>query len=180
MVALSAGGISMNQSIGGLVVCLLGLVACNVEHYDDCDGDSFDYGDDIGGSHSRAGASSTGGTPTGGGTAGSSKGGSAPGEAGGEASGGGTGPVVVPPRICDEESDCEPGFNCDLEQQQCLPADEETCAELKTEAACTHRSDCTPIYAGTNCSCGQDCECKGGEPGCVCESFAFFVCEAAN
>ena len=40
----------MNKSIAGFVVCLLGLAACNVEHYDDdCDGDSFDYGDDFGG-----------------------------------------------------------------------------------------------------------------------------------
>lgn len=180
----------MNKSIGGLVVCLFGLVACNVEHYDDdCTGDSFDYGDDSGGtdSHSRAGASSSSGkTSTGSGaTAGSmAAAGSAPNGAGGDDSGtagssasGGTGPVVVAPPPCDQESDCNPGFNCNLDTQQCLPSDEETCGELKTEAACTHRSDCTPNYAGTNCSCGQDCECHGGEPGCVCEKFAFFVCQ---
>jgi hypothetical protein len=178
----------MKKSIGGFVVCLLGLAACNVEHYDDCKDDSFDFEGDFGGSvgHSRAGASGTGGktsgdsgAATGGGTTAGSgaTGGSAPDGAGGEAGGSsGSGPVVVPPQHCEQESDCEPGFNCDLEQQQCLPSDEETCAELKTEAACTHRSDCTPIYAGTNCSCGQDCKCRGGEPGCVCETFGFFGC----
>ena len=40
----------MKKSIGGLVVCLLGLTACNVEHYDDCDG--VDLEGDFGGSHS--------------------------------------------------------------------------------------------------------------------------------
>lgn len=177
----------MNKSIGGFVVCALGLIACNVEHYDDCTGDSFDYGDDVGGSAgtSRAGASpSSGKTGNSGGSSGaagsSPTGGSSPDGAGGQSDGtAGTSPGTLP-KPCDEESDCDPGFNCNFEQQQCLPSDEETCGELKTEAACTHRSDCTPIYAGTNCSCGQDCECKGGEPGCVCESFEFFVCEAAN
>jgi len=67
-----------------------------------------------------------------------------------------------------------------LEAHECLPAAEETCGELETELACTHRSDCTPIYGGTNCSCGQDCECQGGEPGCICESFEFFVCRAVE
>ena len=180
----------MNKSIGGFVVCLLGLVACNVEHYDDCTGDSFDYGDDSGGSvgHSRAGSSSSSGKTSGdsgatasGATAGRATAGSAPDGAGGDRQNtGGSGPVVAPPRHCDQESDCDPGFNCDLEAQQCLPSDEETCGELKSEAACTHRSDCTPIYGGINCSCGQDCECEGGEPGCVCESFEFFVCRPAE
>jgi hypothetical protein len=178
----------MKKSIGGLVVCLLGLTACNVEHYDDCDG--VDLDGDFGGSHSLPSKPSSAGkasTDGGGGTAGNaaagstSTGGSAPEGAGGDESGvAGSGPVIVPPTHCDDESDCEPGSNCDLETQQCLPSDEETCGELQSEAACTHRSDCTPIYAGTNCSCGQDCECKGGEPGCVCEKFEFFVCQAAG
>ena len=176
----------MKKSIGGLVVCLLGLVACNVEHYDGCDEDGFDDGDAFGGSHSRAGTSSTAGkaglTPPSAGTAagGSDATAGGTGSAGTAAAGAGGDPVVVPPDPCDKERDCSPGYNCDLEQRECQPAAEETCGELETEAACTHRSDCTPIYGGTNCSCGQDCECKGGEPGCVCQSFQFFVCEAAS
>lgn len=176
----------MKKSIGGLVVCLLGLAACNVEHYDDCDG--VDLDGDFGGSHSLPskpsgggkGSSDGGGTTSSGGTGSNSGGGTAPNGAGGDDGVAGSGPIVVPPTHCDEESDCDPGFNCEQETQQCLPADEETCAELETEAACTHRSDCTPIYGGTNCSCGQDCECQGGEPGCICESFEFFVCQAAE
>jgi hypothetical protein len=176
----------MKKSIGGLVVCLLGLVACNVERYDDCDGDDFDDRDAFGGSHSRAGAGSTSGkagspsTSAGteaGGTAAASGGTGSTGTAG-AAAGGEVG--AEPPDACDRERDCAAGYNCDIERRECLPADEETCGELETEAACTHRSDCTPIYGGTNCSCGPDCECKGGEPGCVCQSFQFFACEAAS
>lgn len=174
----------MKKSIGGLVVCLLGLVACNVEHYEDCDGDGFDDGDAFGGSHSRAGSSSTSGKAgstsdsagtASGGTAATSGG---TGSAGTAAAAGESG--IATPDPCDKERDCAPGYNCNLEQRECLPAAEETCGELETEAACTHRSDCTPIYGGTNCSCGQDCECKGGDPGCVCESFEFFVCRVAE
>jgi len=174
----------MKKSIG-LVVCLLGLAACNVEHYDDCDTDDFDSEGDFGGSHSLPskpsssgkGSTDNGGSAGSGAVAGSSStGGSTPDGAGAS----GAPPVVVPPDTCERERDCKPGFNCDLESNECLPAAEETCGELETETACTHRSDCTLIYGGTNCSCGQDCECQGGEPGCICESFEFFVCRAAE
>jgi hypothetical protein len=190
----------MNKSIGGFVVCLLGLVACNVERYDDCDGDSFDYGDDFGGSFSYGGstpkaghASTDGGRSSDGGTASSHAGTGNSATAGNTNSNGGTdsgsagavdtgqaGTAVVPPKSCAKERDCEPGYNCAADTHECLPAAEETCGELETELACTHRSDCTPIYGGTNCSCGKDCECHGGEPGCVCETFQFFVCQAAE
>ena len=62
-------------------------------------------------------------------------------------------------------------------RNQCVAADAETCPELRTEANCDNRNDCVSIYAGTNCSCGPECTCIGGEPGCVCENFAFFTCE---
>jgi len=175
----------MNKSIGGIIVCLFGLAACNVEHYDDCNQDGFEDDDAFGGSHSRAGSSTgatsaTGGTETGG-SAGTAAGGTgaAPGSAGTEMGSAGAPPVVVV-TPCERERDCDPGYNCDVASHACQPAAEETCGELETEAACTHRSDCTPIYGGTNCSCGADCECQGGEPGCVCEAFEFFVCRAAE
>ena len=173
----------MNKSIGGFVVCLLGLVACNVEHFDDCEGDSFDYDDGFGGSHKTPVPPASGGTNAASGGTDAASGGTDATNGAGATSGagatngeGGAAPAVEP-TACDSEDDCEPGFNCAFDAQQCQPADEETCGELDTEAACTHRSDCTPVYAGTNCSCGQDCECRGGEPGCVCESFGFFGCE---
>ena len=116
-------------------------------------------------------ASGNGGTETGG-TSASGSAGTATGAAGE--------PPVVVVTPCERERDCDAGYNCNLETHDCEAAAEETCGELETEAACTHRSDCTPIYGGTNCSCGADCECQGGEPGCICESFEFFVCRAAE
>jgi hypothetical protein len=183
----------MNKSMGFIVASVLGLVACNVEHYDDECGDKFDYGDDVtsdsghagskaGGGHGSTGGSSAtqagsgasaGTDTTTGGTAGAPPASDSGGDGGGD-------PPVVPATACEKERDCAPGNNCNYDVHECQPAAEETCGELDTELACTHRSDCTPIYGGTNCSCGQDCECHGGEPGCVCESFQFFVCQAAE
>jgi hypothetical protein len=191
----------MNKSIVCFVACLLGLVACNVEHYEDCNPDDpLAGGDDFGGTHTGyAGSKASGGHSTGSGgsastqagtgsgataaTAGSSEtsdGGDTQNDASGGVSGeAGAPPVAAPPTPCEKERDCAPGYNCNLEQHQCLPADQETCDELDTELACTNRKDCTPVYGGVNCSCGTNCECHGGEPGCVCESFQFFVCQDA-
>jgi hypothetical protein len=172
----------MNQWFGGFVVCVLGLFACNVEHYEDCGGDGFDEGTHAGGESSPGpGAPSGPGLPSGPGSpseagAGATPDASGSGTSGSGGSSGSVAPIVTP---CAEERDCAAGFNCDHETELCQAADEETCGELATERACTHRSDCTAIYAGTNCSCGQDCECRGGDPGCVCESFEFFACAPA-
>ena len=186
----------MNRVIKGCVLSLLGLVsACNIEDWDDeCEEDDVeicgfdgckephpadDDDDDDGGSAtphkpSDGGAASTGGSSSAGTTA---SGGSS--SAGSPASGGSAGkpPAEPVPTPCDQESDCDPGFNCSPDTHECTPTDQETCGELRSELSCGNRVDCTPIYAGTGCSCGQDCECVGGEPGCICESFAFFVCE---
>ncbi len=171
----------MKKSSGGFIVCLLGLAACNFEHYEDCNGDELDIGDDdaFGGSvHSIAGSSWSGAWA---GEAGStSSTGAQAGSSGAQGGAGGSGAAPVVPDSCDAERDCDPGYNCNFISHECQPAAEETCGELTTEVACSHRSDCTPIYGGTNCSCGQDCECHGGEPGCVCESFQFFVCQPAE
>ncbi|MCC6900353.1 MAG: hypothetical protein IT377_15350 [Polyangiaceae bacterium] len=78
---------------------------------------------------------------------------------------------------CVKESDCLGGFNCDAPTKSCLPSATETCGEVGSEAACLTRKDCVPSYAGVDCTCGPDCKCLGGEPGCVCESFEFFRCE---
>jgi hypothetical protein len=180
----TAREISMNKSLGYVVACVLGLGACNVEHYDDDCADSFDIGDDFDNGPRHAGAAGSGGhdagAHAGGGNTGATPnaGGTNPGPSDG---GSANDPPVTPePTACQQERDCAPGYNCNPDVHECQPADEETCAELATEAACTHRSDCTPVYGGTNCSCGQDCECHGGEPGCVCETFQFFVCQAAE
>ena len=169
----------MNKSIGLFVVAALCLGACNVEHYDDCgDKDPFDFDDDFE-TGARAGTSGKAGSaPNGeGGTSGSG------GTDGGGSSAAGTGGTTEPEppaTPCAQENDCGPGFNCNFDVNECQPADAETCGELESEAACSERADCVPIYGGTNCSCGADCECQGGEPGCICESFQYFVCQPAE
>ena len=188
----------MIKSMGLLVAGVLCLGACNVEHYDDCDAGGFDYDDEFENGSHRAGTSakagsggSQGGSSSSGGSSGStSEGGSSEGgstnagtsgsSVAGAGEGGSPEPLEPPATPCDRERDCEPGFNCNLDTNECVAASEETCAELETESACAERGDCVPIYGGTNCSCGQDCECQGGEPGCICESFQFFVCQASD
>ncbi len=177
----------MTKSIGCVVVCLLGMAGCSFERYDDCEGD-YHYQDDgdrpskpiagspgVGGRGPSSGGSSSAGEPS---LGGSASGGASGGANGSSPSGGGAG--AEPGMTCEEERDCRRGYNCDLEQHECVPADAETCPELESEAACTNRRDCVPIYGGVNCSCGQDCECKGGEPGCICESFDFVSCQATE
>lgn len=83
--------------------------------------------------------------------------------------------LCVPSATCDEQTDCGEGFVCDDALATCIPGIA-ACEDLETEAACSARSDCEPVYAGIDCSCGPDCTCIGGEPGCVCESFEFFAC----
>jgi hypothetical protein len=82
------------------------------------------------------------------------------------------------PPSCTVDSDCPSGSQCDASSGHCV-ASPTTCADLANEATCSARADCMPIYAGVDCSCGPDCTCQGGEPGCVCQSFEFFRCEDA-
>lgn len=166
----------MNTSILFAAVCALSSVACDVSCFGECDDWSDD---DCSEHHGSAGRDNHGGGSAGDNASGgrSESGGSAnSGNSAGTASSGGNGgtPAVT---SCVEERDCPRGFNCDTERKECLPAEAETCPELSTEAVCDNRNDCMAIYAGINCSCGADCTCKGGEPGCVCESFQFFSCE---
>lgn len=162
-----------------LVACMVGLAACNFENYEDCQTDDELNLDDDWGGHSTAGKRAS--EP--GGSGASSSGGSAGNGSGASSSQAGspsTPEAMEPaPEPCETESDCEAGFNCDFAAGVCAPADAETCGEVLSEQECSERSDCSPIYAGTNCSCGADCECMGGEPGCICESFQFFVCSPA-
>jgi hypothetical protein len=165
----------MTKSIGYVVVCLLGLMGCDIDHYgDDCE--DYEHEDDrTPGSGARAGSpSATGGSSAEGGVGGSASGGATGG------SGASAGAAPAPNTTCEEERDCDPGFNCDLEARECVATDAETCPELESETTCSNRRDCMPVYGGINCSCGQDCECKGGEPGCICESFDFVACQAAE
>jgi hypothetical protein len=174
----------MIKSVLLSVICAASSVACDISCLEDCDdgwndecsephhgsGGSDNTGESSGGASASAGTSATG-NQSGGSSASS---GDTAGTANSAGKGGGSKPV---PTSCSKESDCERGFNCDYERKECVATDAETCPELSTEAGCDNRNDCKTIYAGTDCSCGQECMCIGGEPGCVCQSFSFFTCE---
>lgn len=44
------------------------------------------------------------------------------------------------------------------------------CSTLTTESACVSRSDCDPIYMGSDCTCDKS--------GCVCKTETFVSCQA--
>ena len=170
----------MKTAILFALVCALSSVACDITCFGECDDwDDDDCSEEHHGSagHKNSAGSGSSDDASGGKSTGNDSGGS-----GNSSNSGGTtnsaGNAGTPPPVsCVEERDCPRGFNCDYERKECMPADAETCAELSTESVCDNRNDCMAIYAGINCSCGADCTCKGGEPGCVCESFQFFSCE---
>ena len=85
----------------------------------------------------------------------------------------------VETNVCTDNAECGDGLTCDEELSTCVPGEEPppACEELAEEQSCLERSDCEAVYAGVNCSCGPDCTCTGGEPGCVCEDFEFFKCD---
>ena len=168
----------MIKSVLLAAVCAMSSLACEITCIENCHDDD---GDQYSGPHRGGGGGKAGGSSASGGTSATTN------ESAGVANCGGTGATAgspsdgghsSPPTRCSKESDCERGFNCDYESKECTPADAETCGELSTEADCDNRNDCVSIYAGTNCSCGPECTCVGGEPGCVCQSFAFFTCQA--
>lgn len=166
----------MNTSILFALVCALSSAACDISCFGECDDWDDECSDER---HGDGGGKSSGGSSDsasgGKGATGNDSGGSPnSGNSAGTGSSAGKGGVPV---SCVEERDCPRGFNCDYERKQCVAADAETCPELSTESVCDNRNDCMSIYAGLNCSCGANCECVGGEPGCVCQSFEFFACE---
>jgi hypothetical protein len=169
----------MNKAMGSFVLAALCLGACDIEHYDECSrDDEWQFEDDFETGH-RAGSSSKAGTAPqddddgpGGvtGAGGTNRGGAA-----------GAPETMLPPATpCQKERDCDAGFNCNYDALECEPSEVETCAEMESEEECAVRNDCIPVYGGVNCSCGADCECQGGEPGCICETFDYLVCQAVE
>lgn len=67
-----------------------------------------------------------------------------------------------------------PGISGGCWSGYCIPSHDcpdVTCDELTTESACTARTDCLPVYEGTNCTCSPN--------GCTCQTLAFDRCESA-
>ncbi len=55
----------------------------------------------------------------------------------------------------------------------CIPTSQceaASCETLGTEAECSARMDCTPVYTGTNCTCTVN--------GCTCETLSFSRCDS--
>lgn len=55
----------------------------------------------------------------------------------------------------------------------CIPTSQcelQACETITTEAACTNRSDCAPVYTGSNCTCDAN--------GCTCTTLTFARCES--
>jgi hypothetical protein len=67
-----------------------------------------------------------------------------------------------------------PGVTNGCYSGYCIPTtscEVAACETLTTDAACTARTDCAPIYAGTNCTCTAT--------GCTCATLTFARCESA-
>ncbi|MEZ4399634.1 MAG: hypothetical protein R3B06_06430 [Kofleriaceae bacterium] len=63
---------------------------------------------------------------------------------------------------------CTPLANCTG-----VPA----CGVLNTEQMCLDRVDCSPIYAGQNCTNPSGASCTMGSSNCTCETFSFDHCQ---
>lgn len=67
---------------------------------------------------------------------------------------------------------CKPAWVCDVPPP---------CDVLKTEAECTERAECAPVYGGLNCRDpqGNTCDASGEASTCSCEAFVFARCDQA-
>lgn len=76
---------------------------------------------------------------------------------------------------CQRDNDCGGDDLCDHARGVCeaLPV---TCADLTDEASCLLRDDCSPIYAGANCTDNAGGECTSSDPECTCERYSFASC----
>jgi hypothetical protein len=79
--------------------------------------------------------------------------------------------------ICQRDGDCSSSQVCDHTTGTCA-APPPTCAQLTTEAACSARADCEPIYGGMSCTNDAGTVCHSGEANCTCATYSFAVCVA--
>jgi hypothetical protein len=82
----------------------------------------------------------------------------------------------VPPPACPQ--DTVPGIRNGCYTGYCIPQSscgttQVPCDQLTTEADCTARMDCTPIYSGTGCTCYPDGTC-------TCDAWTFDRCETGG
>jgi hypothetical protein len=77
--------------------------------------------------------------------------------------------------ICQRDDDCPATEVCDHTTATCV-APPPACSALTTEAVCTTRADCSPVYGGMNCSNDMGTSCQSGEANCTCASYSFAAC----
>jgi hypothetical protein len=76
---------------------------------------------------------------------------------------------------CQRDDDCSSSQVCNHDMGACTtppPA----CTALTTEAACSTRVDCAPIYGGMSCTNTVGSPCHSGEANCTCAMYSFAAC----
>lgn len=76
---------------------------------------------------------------------------------------------------CSRDDDCASTELCDRASRTCATPPPE-CTALTTEASCSARADCQPVYAGLECVDAQGGECQDGDTNCTCARFEFAAC----
>jgi hypothetical protein len=81
--------------------------------------------------------------------------------------------------VCLRDDDCAASQVCDHTAGTCT-APPPACTALTTEADCTARADCTPIYGGMSCTNDAGDICHSGEANCTCATYSFAACVARS
>jgi hypothetical protein len=77
--------------------------------------------------------------------------------------------------VCQRDDDCPSPQVCDHSSATCT-SPPPACTTLTSEAACSARADCTPVYGGMNCTNSAGSTCHSGEADCTCATYSFAVC----
>jgi len=80
---------------------------------------------------------------------------------------------------CQRDDDCSASQVCNHDVGACATPPP-TCAALTTEAACSARADCAPIYGGMSCTNTVGSPCHSGEANCTCATYDFAACVARD
>jgi hypothetical protein len=87
----------------------------------------------------------------------------------------GSAPCTSDVCICQRDDDCPAAEVCDHTTATCV-APPAACSALTTEAECTTRADCSPVYGGMNCSNDVGTPCHSGDANCTCATYSFAAC----
>jgi hypothetical protein len=74
------------------------------------------------------------------------------------------------PAHCTDNTQCGPNLYCDTSTWTCQSVPDAACTAILAENACIARTDCQPLYEGTDCTCDSS--------GCHCQTYTFTGCES--